>query len=112
MMTVIVCGISAAAPRPCTAPGGDELGRILRQAAQHRRHREQRNAPDEHRARPAHITQPAGDDQQRGEDEDVDIDHPQHLVQRRVQLGDHAGDGDVDDRDVQQRHEESQAERQ
>ena len=90
-------------------PGGDQLARDLRRPAQRGGHREQGQAGGEQPPRPEHVAEPAGQDQQRGEHQQVGVDHPERLVQRRVQIGDHARQGHVDDRAVQQDRECSQA---
>ncbi len=72
------------------------------------RQRERDHAHDEHPALPEQVTEPASRDQQDREHQGVGVDHPQNAVQRRVQSGDHVGDRDVHDRQIEQRHEESE----
>ena len=85
VMIASVCGISSAAPTPCTArnaisrPG---VGARPQAAGQ----REQRDADDEQLALAAQVAEPAGGDQQHGEHQRVGVDDPQDLVERGVQL--------------------------
>src|SRR5262249_332583 len=71
-----------------------------------RRHREERDARGEHGPRPDQVTQPARGDDQDGQHESVGVDDPEDVVERRVQPREHVGDRDVDDRPVEQGHEE------
>src|SRR6266508_1596033 len=92
-------------------PERDELTGALGEAARHRRQREEHQADQEEPLRPVQVAEAAGGDQQDGVHQDVRVQHPQDLVERRVQLVDHVGDRDVHDRGVQEDHEEAEAER-
>jgi len=77
-----------------------------REPAGRRRGREYRDPGHEHGARPDQVAQSPRRDHQDGEHQRVGVEHPQHAVQGGVQPVDHVGDRDVDDRQVEQRHEE------
>ena len=87
---------------------GDQQRRVGRQPAGQAGQGEDHDSADEQVALAAQVAQPAGGDQQHGQHQDVGVDHPEDLVERGVQGGDHARDGDVDDRQVEQGHEEPQ----
>ncbi len=91
---------------------GDQPARIRREPAGGRRGGEQGDAGREHDPRPDEVAQPARRDHQDREHQGIGVDHPEHVVQRRVQLRDHVRDRDVDDREVQQGHEEPERDHQ
>jgi hypothetical protein len=99
-----VCGISMAAPRPWTA----RKPISQREPAGRRGGREHHDPGHEHGPRAQQIPEPPRRDHQDGEHQRVGVEHPQHGVQGGVQPVDHVGDGDVDDRQVEQRHEEAE----
>jgi hypothetical protein len=84
----------------------DQPAGARREPARGRGGREDDDPGHEHGARSDDVAQPARRDHQDREHQRVRVQHPQHVVKRRVQPVDHVGDGDVDDRQVKQRHEE------
>jgi hypothetical protein len=89
-------------------PERDQQRRVWRQPTRQAGEGEHHDASDEQVALTTEVTQSTGRDQQHRQHEDVRVDHPKDLVQRGAQIADHAGDGDVDDRQVEQGHEEAQ----
>ena len=89
--------------------GRDQLGRPVGKPAQHRREGEERGPRQEHRLGPDAIAEAAGGYQEDGVHEGVAVEHPQDLIQGRVQAVDDRRDGDVDDGGVEQGHEETHA---
>ena len=51
----------------------------------------------------------AGREHRRGERERVRVDHPLELSEARIEVALHVGQGDVDDRDVEEKHEDRRA---
>ena len=90
--------------------GRDQLGRTLRQATGDRRQREDGEADEEEPFGAEHVAEPAGGDQQHRVGEDVGVEHPEDLVESRVQAVDDARNRDVHDREIEQDHEEAKAE--
>ena len=103
-----VCGISMAAPRPWTArkPISQPAPGANPQAAEATVNT---TIPATNMVRgPEQVPEPPRRDHQDGEHQRVGVEHPQHVVQGGVQPVDHVGDRDVDDRQVEQRHEEAE----
>ena len=86
----------------------DELIRVLREAAENGSGGEDRDARREQVARPVDVTEPCRCDQQHGVEKAVRVEHPQDLVERRVQAVEDRRDRDVDDRQIEQGHEHCQ----
>ena len=84
----------------------DQPARARGQAAGGRGGREHRDAAGEHDPWPDQVTKPACRDDQDRENQGVGVDHPQHVIERGVQVGDQVRDRDVDDGQVEQGHEE------
>ena len=86
---------------------GDQLGRVLRKATKRGSHREDEKADGEEVALPVKVPEPTRGDEQNRVDQDVGVEHPQDLIQRRVQSRAHGRNRDVHDRRVEQDHEKS-----
>ena len=86
-------------------PEGDELTRSLGQRAGQAGEAEGRRADQEELAPAEAVAELAGRDQARGEGQQVARDDPGQLVARGVQVTLDRGQGDVDDRAVEQVHQ-------
>ncbi len=80
--------------------------RVPRQAACGRGQREHDQPGHEHAPAPEQVSQRAGRQQERGERERVGVDHPLQVGERGMQRALDVGQRDVDDRDVEQQHED------
>ena len=87
--------------------GGDQLFRVLRQSAQRRGDREDAKADREQVALAVKVAETARRDEEHGVHEHIRVQHPQDLVECRVEPGAHRRDRHIDDRGVQHDHEES-----
>ena len=92
-------------------PEHDELLGRAGQAARGRRDGEDHQPEHEQPLGPEEVTEPAGGDQEDRVDQHVRVDDPEDLVERRVEARAHVGYRDIDDRRIEQDHEEAQAER-
>src|SRR5256886_419807 len=90
--------------------GQNKLARTLGEAATDRGEGEDRQANEEESLGAVFVAQSSGGDQQHGIDEDVRVQHPEDLVEAGVESIDDARNGDVDDRQIEQDHEEAKAE--
>jgi hypothetical protein len=86
--------------------GGDELPRRLRHSAQRRGQREAGDADEEHALASVDIAQPPSGDQAEGEGQRVSRHHPLHRRVGGIEFALDGWQGDVDDRVVEQVHEE------
>ena len=107
VMTAIVCGVSIAAPRPCTTRASDEAGDRAGQPAPQRREREDRQADEVEVLRAVAVAEPPGDEQRRGIGEQVGAGHPDDAVDVGVQPPQDRGRRDRHDRRVDEDHEEA-----
>ena len=82
-------------------PGGDQLMAVWRQSTPGRGGGADRRAGDEDVARPGDVAQIAGNDQKHAEGQQVGVENPEHLVERRVQAAHDARHRQVDDRAVE-----------
>src|SRR5439155_14014081 len=89
--------------------GQNKLARTLREAATDRGKGEDRQTNEEESLGAVFVAQSSGGDQQHGINEDVRVQHPEDLVEAGVEAIDDARDGDVDDRQIEQDHEEAEA---
>ncbi len=93
------------AGEPLDDPRQHELERRLRQGAGRARDHEQRHADHEHRPPAVRVAEAPRRHEQQPQGERVARDDPLQRVLLRVQAPLDARQGDVDDRDVEQRHE-------
>ena len=101
-----------APPIPCAAAREDQEQRIVGEPAERRGEREQRRSRSRRRAcRPNRSATDPGRQDARRERERVGVDHPLQLGERRVQRPLDRGQRDVHDRDVEQQHEDRDADR-
>ena len=88
---------------------GDQPLDVGREAAEQREERERHEPEDEDALLPVAVGDPAHGEEEDGEHEVVGVEHPRGLAQRGVQVGDDRRHRDVDDGDVEQRHEHAEA---
>ena len=113
-MKPLTCGVMSPPAKPWSDARDDERERRRRGAAGRAGEHEQRDAGHEHRPPAARVADAAGGHQQQPERERVARDDPLQRVLPAPQAQLDARQGDVDDRDVEQRHEprdEADAER-
>src|SRR5437867_391201 len=89
--------------------GGDELTGILREAAEHRRRREQHEARREQVARAEEVAESARGDKENGIREEVSVEHPEDRVERCLKAGQDARRRHIHDRRVEHDHKEAEA---
>jgi len=86
----------------------NQLRRVLGQGAEAGGDREDDDAHGEEVARTVDVAEPRRADQKDGVEKAVGVQHPQHLVEARVQPAENRRDRDVDDGEVEQGHEDAQ----
>ena len=88
----------------------DQLRRILGQPAEGGCDREDHDTDCKKVAGAVDVAEPRRCDQEHGVKQAVGVEHPQHLVEARVETVEERRDRDVDDRQVEQGHEEAEHE--
>ena len=90
-------------------PAGDlQLGDILRERAAERRCGEDEEADQEKPLAPEEVTDFRHRQDQRGQHQRVRVDHPLEFGEGGLEVLRDARQGDIDDRDIEERHEEGE----
>ena len=93
----------------CDGAEGDQPRAAIREAAHERCEREQRHSEHEHAAAAEHVGRPPAEQQEPAEREGVRRDDPLERALRELEVGRDGGQGHVHDRDVEDDHEERDA---
>ena len=109
MMIARITEACAAAPMPCSEPGGDQRALARSDAAQQRGGGEHDEADEEHALSPDEIADPAGEQQQAPERDQERVDDPGEVRLAEAQVVLDRGKRDVHDRDVEHDHQLRQA---
>ena len=98
-----------APPTPLECPRQVEHQRIGREPADERGDREDPEPDGEDLPPPEHVADHSGGEEEGSEGEGVGVDYPLEVAEGRVQGPLYVGEGDVDNRYVQQEHEDGGA---
>ena len=105
-----VAGMISAAPMPMTARAAISARHAVGERGRGRR-RAEHDQPDGERAlAPEAVAQAPGRQEQPGEDQRVGVDDPLQVADARAEVAHEGGEGDVDDRVVDDDHEQTHAE--